>query len=237
MASMRRTFASFLLPVFLASGFAAQAQSGSEMIMYAYALKHRRATEAIALVSPLLSPRGTVELQPATNTVVIRDTVASVNRIVSMLSRYDLPARPLTLELYIVRASRSAVSPPVARSNLPEEITRELRQLLPYDNYDVQARAQLTSLEGQAVTYVVGGEYEVGFRVGRVQGGQWIQLSDFRISQRTEQKADQLLVRGKSLNLPLGKTTFVGLASDESSATALMVALTMRPGDVARKAP
>ena len=236
MASMRRIFASSLLLLFLAS-CAAWAQGGSELIMYAYALKHRRATEAIALVSPLLSPRGTVELQPATNTVVVRDTVVSVNRIVSALSRYDLPARPLTLELYIVRATRSAVSPPVARSNLPDEITRELRQMLSYDNYDVQARGQLTSLEGQAVTYVVGGEYEVGFRVGTVQGGQWIRLSDFRISQRMEHKADQLLVRGKSLNLPLGKTMCVGLARDESSASALMVVLTMRPGDVARKAP
>ena len=236
MASMRRTFASSLLLLFLASG-SAQAQGGGELIVHAYALKHRRATEAIALVSPLLSSRGTVELQPATNTVVIRDTVAAVNRIVPVLNHYDLPARPLTLELYVVRASRSVVSPPVARSNLPDEMTRELRQMLPYDNYDVQARAQLTSLEGQAVTYVVGGEYEVQFRVGTVQGGQWIRLSDFRISQRVEHKADQLLVRGKSLNLCFGKTMFVGLARDESSAAALMVALTMRPGDVARKTP
>jgi Bacterial type II/III secretion system short domain len=235
MASMRRTFASSLLLLFLASG-AARAQGG-EIIMHAYKLKYRRATEAIALVSSLLSPRGTVELQPATNTVVIRDTVASVNKIIPVLNQYDLPARPLTLELYIVRASRSAVSPPVARSNLPDEMTRELRQMLPYDNYDLQARAQLTSLEGQAVTYVVGGEYEVGFRVGAVQGGQWIRLSDFRISRRAEHKVDQLLVRGKSLNLIFGKTMFVGLARDESSAAALMVALTMRPGDVARKVP
>lgn len=235
MASMRRTFASSLLLLFLASG-AARAQGG-EMIVHAYTLKHRRATEAVALVSRLLSPRGTVELQPATNTVVIRDTVAAVNKIVPVLNNYDLPARPLTLELYVVRASRSAVSPPVARSNLPDEMTRELRQMLPYDNYEVQARAQLTSLEGQAVTYVVGGEYEVGFRVGTVQGGLWIRLSDFRISQRMEHKADQLLVRGKSLNLCFGKTMFVGLARDESSAAALMVALTMRPGDVARKTP
>ena len=236
MASMRRTFASSLLLLFLASG-AAQAQGG-EMIVHAYTLKHRRATEAIALVSRLLSRNGTVELQPATNTVVIRDTAAYVNRIIPVLNNYDLPARPLTLELYIVRATRSAVSPPVPRSNLPEEVTRELRQMLSYDNYDVQARAQLTSLEGQAVTYVVGGEYEVGFRVGTVQGGQWIRLSDFRISQRMENRAaDQLLVRGKSLNLPLGKTMCVGLARDESSASALMVVLTMRPGDVARKAP
>ncbi|MES1211706.1 MAG: secretin N-terminal domain-containing protein, partial [Acidobacteriota bacterium] len=110
----RRIAQSFLVLALLTAACAAQSRpqqggpSGNpgDLVLHAYTLKHRKATEALPLVSPLLSPRGTVELQPGTNTLVLRDTIASLGRIVPALRAYDHPARPLTLELYIVRASR-----------------------------------------------------------------------------------------------------------------------------------
>jgi type II secretory pathway component GspD/PulD (secretin) len=129
MDSVRRIVASFLAAVFLAGALAAQTVQvqANELILHAYALKYRQAGEAVSLVSPLLSRAGTVELQPGSNTLVIRDTPASLNKITMVLRSYDQPARPVILELYIVRASRSQVSPPTPRSDLPEPLTRGLR--------------------------------------------------------------------------------------------------------------
>jgi len=241
MESTRRILASFLIAIFLASTLAAQAQApgkgASELRLHAYALKYRKAGDAIALVSPLLSQQGTIELQPGSNTLVIRDTMASLSRIIPVLLNYDHPARPprpLTVELYIVRASRSPVSPPMPRSDLPDQLTRRLRALLAYDIYEVQAQAQLISQERQEVTYTIGEDYQVSFRLGTlVAEDQRVKLGDFQILRRGSHASNVSLIH-TNLNLRLDQTTSLGLARSESSPEALMVVLTLRNGDARR---
>jgi hypothetical protein len=247
MDSMRRIAASFLAAVFLAAapGFPSPAQAQAqaqirdpnELILHAHLLKYRRAAEALPLVTPLLSRHGTVELQPSSNTLVIRDTAGALNRIIPVLRVYDHPARPLTLELYIVKASRSQVSPPSVHSDLPELLTRRLRSLLPYDGYDVQAQAQLASLEGQSVTYALGDEYEVSFRVGNVAADQQVKLSGFEIVRRGDRRsaaAGPPLIAA-NLNLRLEQLTSFGVSRSEASPEALLIVLTLHNGDVARR--
>jgi hypothetical protein len=236
MPAVRRITVSLLLLSSLAVACAAQPAPGgaADLVLHAYTLKHRKASEALPLVSPLLSPRGTVELQPGSNTLVLRDTMASLGRIVPVLRAYDHPARPLTLEIYIVRAART--SAPELRSDLSEELTRRLSALLPYNVYEVRAQALLGSLEGQAVTYALSGVYEVSFRVGTVQAPGRVKLSDFRISRRNSRSGPQpqLLIH-TNLSLQLDQTTSLGLARSEMSPEALMVVLTLRSGDSGRR--
>jgi len=234
MDSLRRTVASFLTAVFLVSAFAAQAQT-PEVGLHAFALKYRRAGEAVALVSPLLSRDGTVELQPGSNTLVIRDTAAALSRIVPVLRSFDHPARPLTLELYIVRASRSEVSPAVPRSDLPDPLTQRLRSLLTYDIYEVQAQAQLASFEGQAVTYALADDYKVSFRLGTLFGDQRVKLSDFRIVRRTDKRSPGAALIHTNLNLRLDQTLSLGLARSEASREALMVVMILHNGEAGRR--
>ena len=235
MHSVRRTTASFLLLSLLAAACAAQSAQPADMVLHAYTLKHRKASEALPLVSPLLSPRGTVELQPGTNTLVIRDTIATLGRIVPILRSYDHPARPLTLELYIVRATRTG-TPKEIRSDLPERLTSRLSALLPFNVYEVRAQALLASLEGQAVTYALSGDYEVSFRVGTVLAPGRVKLSDFRVLRRNGRAGPQpqLLIH-TNLSLQLEQTTSLGLARSESSPEALMVVLTLRHGAAGRR--
>lgn len=245
MPSVCRIAASFLVLSILAaacaSGQPGPSGNPGDLVLHAYALKHRKASEALPLVSPLLSPRGTVELQPGTNTLVIRDTIAALGRIVPTLRSYDHPARPLSLELYFVRASRAATQE--VRSDLPASLTRRLRALLAYNVYEVQAQALLSSLEGQAVTYAVGGDYEVSFRVGTVLAAGRVKLSDFRISRRGHSQQNgrggaqpQLLIH-TNLSLQMDQTTSLGLARSETSPEALMVVLTLRNGEPGRRPP
>jgi hypothetical protein len=198
-------------------------------------MRYRQASDAISLVFPLLSQRGTVELQPATNTIVIRDSPAALGRIIPVLRAYDHPSRPLNLDIYIVRAIRS---PGVVRSDLPEALTRRMRALLPYDVYEVEAQAQLASREGQAVTYALGGEYEVSFRLGTLVDRQRIRLSNFRVLHRTEERRQGSPLIHTNLLLTLEQTTSFGLARTEQSAEALMVVMTVHYGTpAAQKRP
>jgi hypothetical protein len=225
---LRRSFASILLVLAVASPLWAQTP-GEEVVVRAYTFKYQRASEAVPLVYPLLSPRGTVEYQPAGNTLVIRDTQAAIHRIVPMLRSFDHPALPLRLEVFVVRASRALVSPP-QRSELPEWLTKRLHDLLAYDYYEMQAQAQLGGVEGQRVVYELGPEYKVSFRFGTLLDGQRVKLSNFRISRRSEGRPESNLIQ-TNLNLWLDQTMSLGLAKSEASREALMVVLTLREGE------
>jgi type II secretory pathway component GspD/PulD (secretin) len=237
MPVVRRLTASLLVLFMAATAVAQSAPGSTDLVLHAYTLKHRKASEALPLVSPLLSPRGTVELQPGSNTLVLRDNIETLGRIVRALRTYDHPARPLTLELYIVRASRAAGQE--IRSDLPAALTRNLSSLLTYNVYEVRAQALLASLEGQAVTYALSSDYEVSFQVGAVQAPGRVKLSDFRVSRGTRRSGrsgpqPQLLIH-TNLSLRLDQSTFLGLARSERSPEALMVVLTLRSGDPAKR--
>ena len=202
-----------------------------DVVTRAYTFKYQRASEAVVLVYPLLSSKGTVELQPSGNTLVIRDTLTSVQKIMPALRAYDHPSRPLRLEIYVVKASRAVVSPQVQRSDLPEELTKRLRGLFAYDSFEKQAQAQLAGVEGQWVVYELGPDYKVSFRFGSLTQDRQVKLSNFRITRRDEGRETELLAA--NVMLPLDHVTSLGIASSESSREALMVVLTLREGDAA----
>ena len=201
-----------------------------DVVTRAYTFKYQRASEAVVLVYPLLSSKGTVELQPSGNTLVIRDTLTSVQKIMPALRAYDHPSRSLRLEIYVVKASRASVSPQTQRSDLPEDLTKRLRGLFAYDNFEKQAQAQLAGAEGQWVVYELGPDYKVSFRFGSLTEDRQVKLSSFRISRHEEGKAEAVLLHA-NLMLPIDHTTSLGIASSESSPEALMVVLTLREGD------
>jgi hypothetical protein len=242
MTLLRRSSAGVLGALLFATALLAQPPGADRLELYAYTLRHQRASEVPALIYPLLSPRGTVEVRPGDNTVVVRDTPASVARIVPLLRSFDHPARPLRVEIRIVRALRVTVSPPVQRSDLPEDVTRRLRALLPYDVYETKARTVLSAMEGQSVAYSLGQEYEVRFRLGTLLEDRRAKLSDFQIhrqAERAERRSGEKPVSKlihTNLNLWLDRPVNLALAKDESSLEALLVMVTLRRGET-RSAP
>jgi hypothetical protein len=230
MSSVRRALLLLLWSLLLAApvqmASAQMLRKDGELVLHAYTLRHRAATDAIPIISKMLTKQGTVELQPATNTLVIRDTTEAMNKITAALKGYDVPSRPLSLEIHIVRAMRTTISGAPPQSDLPDALTQRLRDLLPYDNYQAQSQARLSSREGEAVTYALGGEYEVSFRLGTIVDGQKVRLSDFRILRRAENRRSVLI--HTNLILPLEQTTSFVLARNEASREALIVVLTLR---------
>jgi type II secretory pathway component GspD/PulD (secretin) len=215
-----------------AAALALQLREPDELVLHAYTLRYQQAIEAIPLIQPLLTGRGTLELQPGGNTLVIRDTAAALARIVPVLRGFDHPAQPLRVEILIVRASRTAaVSPQVSHSDLPESLTRRLRELLPYENYEMQAQAQLASQEGQAVAYELGDDYAVSFRLGTLLEARRIKLANFEVGRRAAKGKSAVPLVHTSLNLCLDQTMSLGLARSEGSRDALIIVVTVRRGD------
>ena len=205
------------------------------LALEAYTLQHQPAAEAIELVRPLLSPRGTVELQPKGNTLVLRDSLAALARIVPVLRSFDHPARPVRLEILVVHASTSTVSPPV-ETTVPKALAENLRQLLRYDTFTLQAQADLLTLEGQQVVFEMGNGYAVRFQLGTLLANRRIKLHGFRVTRGGGAAAPGELIN-TNLNLFLDQTVTLALARREGSASALMVVITCRVVDLPAGAP
>lgn len=196
----------------------------ARLALHAFALRHRAAAEAVEVVRPLLSPRGTVELQPGSNTLVVRDSLSALSRIVPALRGFDRPAQPLELEILVVRAFPAGE--PASGPAVPAALERSLRGLLSYDAYRLVARAELRSREGQEVTYELGEGYSVRFRLGSVTAGRRLRLGDFRVERTRGQGDETPPLIHTNLNLWLDRTVTLGLARTEGSTSALMVAVT-----------
>lgn len=230
---MRFAVTSCLLALLAASAWTARAQSAEphadgELVTQAVTLKHQKATEAVQLVYSLLSPAGTVSVQPRSNTLVVRDVPRVVQRIGQVLRAFDQPARPLRLELIIVKASRNPAGGGPRSSDLPEQLAQRLRAWLPYDTYEKQGEAIISTLEGETAFFGIGNHYEVSFRVGNLAEGKRIRLADFCITRPRAQGQGKTELIRTNLNLVVDQTLNLGLAKSEGSREALMVVLTIR---------
>ena len=184
----------------------------------------------MTLIFDLLSPRGTVQLQPGGNTLVIRDTLPTLQRILPVLAAFDHAVEAVLLDIQIVRAS--AGSDPAGAGGdgegLSAALVKRLRDLLRYQRFSLVAQAALDTQEGEAITYNVGQEYSVALRIGTLLADGRIRLYDFRLLRRQGEADPELLVEA-DLNLWKGEPMVLGLARSEASDSALMVVLTVEP--------
>lgn len=197
--------------------------------LQAYTMVHQPAEEAVRLLIPLLSEQGAVELQPGSNTVVVRDLPDRVGRVLQVLRDFDHPSSPVRMEIQIVRAEVGDASLGNEELLSPELVSR-LKELLRYDNYRLLAGTHLAVNEGEQVSYRFGDEFGVGFRLGTLLENGRVKLHGFRIlrdlaaSGAADGFGERQLIH-TNLNLWLGKPMILGLAKAESSDKALMVVL------------
>ena len=212
-----------------AAALRAQADA-SELVLHVYTLRHQTAGDALGLVQPLLSPRGTVELRPAANTLVLRDTPQAISRILPVLVGFDHPSRPVDVELWMVRASgKIAISPPVPprQSDVPADLLRALAEHLPYEQYGLLGSSKVRGAEGEKMTFQVAGNYAVRFRLGTVVAEQRLRLNDFEVLLMPD-NGDPVPLLKSQLNLWLGRSMVFALSPGEGSNTALMVVVRCR---------
>jgi hypothetical protein len=175
----------------------AQADPG-EIVVHVYAMRHQSAGDALAVVEPLLSPQGKYEVSKADNTLVLRDSAAVIARILPVLVAFDHPAQPVDVELWLLRASGSRISPPIApqAKGIPADLLRALTENLQYQDYGVIGSSAVRGEEGKRMTFQVGGDYAVRFRLGTIHGEQRLRLDDFEV----------ILMSGAGKAVPLYKS-------------------------------
>ncbi|HVS16373.1 MAG TPA: hypothetical protein VMV46_20865 [Thermoanaerobaculia bacterium] len=217
-----------VLVLSLSGSLAAQEPERVEtLVVHAHAMEHQPAREALPLIETLLSPAGSLELRTATNTLVIRDRASVIERIQPVLREFDHPPRQLTLEIFLVEASRPPAGGGGGGDELPESLARGLGRMLQFNRYRLLGQGVLEAREGDHVSYALGGGYEVSFRIGTLLAGQRLRLRGFQISRRGGEVARSLL--HADLNLNVERMYVLSVARDESSDSGLVVAVSCTP--------
>ncbi|MDA8017832.1 MAG: hypothetical protein MPN21_10335 [Thermoanaerobaculia bacterium] len=210
----------------------ARRPTASRLEVYVHSFRYRDASLAANMVRHKLSPRGTLEVQPSANTLVVRDIASILTRIKPELADFDRPPAEVRLELRVVKAGpRQVVSPPAPGGpELPPEILDKLRSLLRYDSYRVLAEAAVSSLEGESVDYSLGPDYSVSFTVGSLMAQRRLHMEDFRIVERLSSDKgrglDPKQLFHADLNLWMDRPFTLVLTRDDTRQEALLVAIT-----------
>lgn len=199
-------------------------------------LQNQPAEEAMRLVMPLLSPQGSVEIQPGGNTLVVRDTLASLSTMLPLLADFDHSRRSVRVEVWILRASPAQVSPPGATSPEIRElpgIVDILQRHLPYSDYELVTKSEVRSREGEYAAVSIGQGFEVRFRPGTVIGNQRLRLGGFELLRESTGDAKAKLLKS-DLNLWVDRPVVVALVNSTDTgaerSTLLIVVRIELPG-------
>jgi hypothetical protein len=191
-----------------------------------FVLRYKRVEEATLLIRPLLSDSGSILLQSKINALTITDRTAALNTIAQALAQFDVPPRGFSIAVKMVRARADA-----AAGDLSKEIGgigNKLREVFRFNDYSLIDSAVLGGAEGDSVSYLLGGEYRLTFRIDPAGQGSTLRLSAFALArERTAangRRVDFPLFR-TSLNVGLNQTLVIGASKEEASKKALLLIL------------
>lgn len=200
---------------------------GSPVVVKVFTVKFRRAEDAVALVRPLLSDDGSVLLQSRRNTLTVRDVAPAVERTAQALATFDVPPRPLSISVTLLKASPEPEAPG-AGSSIPPEIRRagdRLRRLFKFGSLRALDTVVVEGTEGDSVGYAVGADFRLEFLLDPSADAGVARLRSLALSRLRRDGAREVwrdLVR-TSIVVPIGQPYVLGVGRDESATSALFL--------------
>ncbi len=206
-----------------------------------YEIRYKPLPDAAALVSEVLSPRGTVSFRPQLRRLVVQDVPEVLDRVQDLLDGYDVP--PRNVEVTVSLFLGSDVRDDEAGRHAPaSSITREVRGIREtladftrWAAFDPLGSRSVSCVEGATVTTGLSDDYQVVFVVDAVrtqQGRERIEFGRFTLQRRIRtadggERIEDLL--SSKIILPAGQQLLVGAAKRPESKRALFVLLRAEP--------
>ena len=222
---MKRFLITLIAMLFVsANAFADAGDVGRNLSVQTFLFKYKQAENAASVIKPLMSAEGSMQIQPAANSLIVTDAPENMKRIVAALKQFDLPAQSFRLTVRLVSARRG--------NNAESRIDPELRDvssklaLLRYNVLERLGLAEVAGKEGEPGMVDLG-QHRADFRFGEYDpASDSLKVSDFRLLRL---EGDQLNPMMKTtLNLKLGQTVIIGVTKDAQSQRALMIVVTAK---------
>ena len=195
-----------------------------------FTLRYKTADEAYLLISPWLSPRGSIRSQPHQKTLTVIDTPATVQRMADLIAGFDLPPRVVEVAVQLILASAesgSAIPPPPPIRGVIEKLNALNTR---WSEYRLVGDARVLGTEGERSTMRVGDDYKVDFRIDQVvEENRVIRFKPFELSRRelaAEGAERYAPIVTTVLNLRDAQLFIVGASKMERSNRALFMTIT-----------
>ena len=195
-----------------------------------FTLRYKTADEVYLLISPWLTPRGSIRSQPHQKTLAVVDTKEAIQRMEELVAGFDLPPRTVEIAVQLILASseRSSPDPP------PPPIRGVIEKLnalnTRWSDYRLVGDARILGTEGERSTLRVGDDYRVDFRIDQIADeSRVIRFKPFELSRREPgiEGADRYAsIMNTVLNLRDAQLFIVGASKMERSNRALFMTIT-----------
>ncbi|MGV8041144.1 MAG: secretin N-terminal domain-containing protein [Thermoanaerobaculaceae bacterium] len=191
-------------------------------------LRHRPAREAAAMVEPMLSPLGSVLIQPGSNTVTVRDRPEIAQRIAEALTAWDIVRQDYRVRVRLLMASTAPLKPGQAAAKL-DGFGAELTGLFRWSGFEEIDAFEIQAREGVSVESKAARGYTLRFELRTVLGEpQRVQLAPCEIARIEGQEQGiglQRRLHRSNVSLQLGQTFILVTARSEEAKKALVVIL------------
>jgi len=203
----------------------------------AYEVRFKSLADAAELVSPLLTPQGSVTLQPRLKTLTVQDRVSVLDRVASLLKSFDVAPRNVEIAMSLFlgtdRREQEAgrIVPPASMTTDVRGIAETLGDFTKWNAYESLGGRSVTGAEGGRVTVNLSEEYRVAYDVETVRD-QSVKLTHFvlqRLTRGPDGKERVQDVYGADVVLPVGRMLMIGAAQNPESKRALFLTLQARP--------
>lgn len=204
---MKRVLILLTLCLFAAGAAVAEPAGDAKALnVKTFQFKFKDADKAAAIIKPLMSPEGSMSIQPTANALVVTDRADKMKAITDALASFDTPPHAVKLSLRLVGAGRSET---------PTKVPIEMREIgtklavLRYNAIEDLGNANVEGHEGQPTTIDLQNGYRVDFKFGEYDpSSDSIKLDDFRLSKVDKEQLTQ--VYQATFNLKVGQTLMFG---------------------------
>lgn len=195
-----------------------------------FTLRYKSVDDAYLLLSPWLSPKGSIRTQPHQRTITVTDTAEAVRQAETLLKGFDIPPRVVQVAVQLILAS-SEKNPIVPTPPPIKGVVDRLNALSTrWTDYKLVGDARILGTEGERGTLKVGDDYRVDFRIDQIADeSRIIRFKPFELARRdlaAEGQERYSPVLNTVLNLRDSQLFIVGASKMERADRALFMTIT-----------
>jgi len=199
-----------------------------------FTVRFKDVNDVYLLIEPLLSARGSVQMQPRLRTLAVTDEPETLAKIEALIQSYDLPPKNVEVALQLILATTAGKPGEKISPRIRGGVIQKLNEISTrWSDYRLLGSATVVSSEGERASVEMGEDYRISFAVDYASDEQkLVRFKRFTLDRRDRFRdpepgeATYTRVLDTALNLKEDKLYIFGASKMESSNRALFMTIT-----------
>ena len=199
-----------------------------------FTIRFKDVNDVYLLIEPLVSARGSVQMQPRLRTLAVTDAPETLEKIEAMIQSYDLPPKNVEVALQLILATAAGKPAETISPRIRGGVIQKLNEISTrWSDYRLLGSATVVSSEGEKTSVEMGEDYRISFAVDYASDEQrLVRFKRFTLDRRERpgdpepREETYTRVLDTALNLKEDKLYIFGASKMESSNRALFMTIT-----------